>query len=190
MKLNTTILLLLLFAFFSCKENYTPKPKGYMRIDFPKKSYIEYKSDCSFSFKIPNYSFIDKRKDSVNPCWINILFPKYKATLYISYERINNKSDLNNFLEDNRKFLNRHISKANGIEEELINDTINRKFGIIYNIEGNVASSCQFFVTDSNLHFIRGSLYFYAKPNIDSLLPVVNFIKEDISYLVKTIKWK
>ncbi|MFT7352979.1 MAG: hypothetical protein ACI9XR_002770, partial [Flavobacterium sp.] len=39
-------------------------------------------------------------------------------------------------------------------------------------------------------NFIKGSLYFYAKPNYDSILPAVNYIKEDILHLVETLEWK
>jgi hypothetical protein len=39
-------------------------------------------------------------------------------------------------------------------------------------MQGNAASSTQFYVTDSTTHFLRGVLYFYSAPNADSLKPV------------------
>jgi gliding motility-associated lipoprotein GldD len=62
--------------------------------------------------------------------------------------------------------------------------------GIFYDIGGDAASPTQFFVTDSAKHFLRGSLYFNAAPNSDSLAPVVKYIKEDMLHLLETVKWK
>ena len=45
----------------------------------------------------------------------------------------------------------------------------------MYDLKGNTASSLQFFVTDSTRNFLRGSLYFNAEPNKDSLAPVMDF---------------
>lgn len=63
-------------------------------------------------------------------------------------------------------------------------------FGSIYEITGNAASNVQFHITDSTHNFIKGSLYFYVKPNYDSILPAVNYIKEDILHLIETLEWK
>jgi gliding motility-associated lipoprotein GldD len=60
----------------------------------------------------------------------------------------------------------------------------------LYEITGNAASHLQFHITDSTHHFIKGSLYFYVKPNYDSILPAVNYIKEDIFRLIETLEWK
>ena len=60
----------------------------------------------------------------------------------------------------------------------------------MYEITGNAASQIQFHVTDSTNNFIKGALYFYTKPNYDSVLPAVAYIKEDILQLVETLEWK
>jgi len=63
-------------------------------------------------------------------------------------------------------------------------------YGILYDLKGNTASSVQFYVTDSVKHFLRGSLYFEAVPDADSLAPVINFFRGDIVHLIETLKWK
>ena len=65
-----------------------------------------------------------------------------------------------------------------------------RVFGSMYYITGNAASQIQFHITDSTKNFIKGSLYFYAKPNYDSILPAVDYVKKDILRLVETLEWK
>jgi gliding motility-associated lipoprotein GldD len=57
------------------------------------------------------------------------------------------------------------------------------------NITGNTASQIQFHITDSTHHFINGSLYFYVQPNYDSIMPAIDYIKQDISHLLETFKW-
>ena len=60
----------------------------------------------------------------------------------------------------------------------------------MYEIEGNAASAYQFHLTDSTNHFVRGSLYFNNIPNQDSIQPVLEFVKEDITHLFETFVWK
>ena len=84
----------------------------------------------------------------------------------------------------------KHIAKASGMNEETFSNPDRRVFGSVFNVKGNAASSLQFYVTDSTKHFVRGSLYFYAVPNADSLQPVINFIEEDVRKLVETFSWK
>ncbi len=62
-------------------------------------------------------------------------------------------------------------------------------WGIVYDIEGDVASNYQFHVTDSQKHFLRGSLYFDFKANADSVALMLDSSK-DVMHLVETVKWK
>lgn len=188
---------LILFAFlfsFCNNPSFTPKPKGYPRIFFPEKSYIEYlPQDCPFLFDIPTYSTVIK--DSIffnepveNPCWMNISFNELGATVYISYKSLN-RNNIRELLEDMHKLTFKHSIKAEYIDDELIN-TSNNVTGIYYQVGGNAASPVQFFLTDSVQHYIRGALYFNTQPNIDSLRPVIDFVKTDINHLINTLKWK
>jgi gliding motility-associated lipoprotein GldD len=80
--------------------------------------------------------------------------------------------------------------KAEGIEETPFIEREQKRFGMIYDLKGDVASAVQFYVTDSTTHFLRGSLYFNAAPNRDSLNPVIDFLREDIVHLIETTQWK
>ena len=46
------------------------------------------------------------------------------------------------------------------------------------------------FLTDSTKHFLVGSLYFYSRPNYDSLLPALDYIEKDVVHLMETLSWK
>jgi gliding motility-associated lipoprotein GldD len=168
---------------------FSPKPKGYVRIDFPKKEYVVYDNNCPYSFEIPKYSKpVYDQRTGADPCWFNLQFPQFKATLHFSYKIVNN--NLNEYLNDSHDFAIRHEIKATGIEQlPVIRDSA-RVYGLIFDIGGNTASSVQFYLTDSTKHFLRGALYFNSTPNIDSLKIVVDFIKQDIIHLVQTTHWK
>lgn len=177
----------------SCEDEddviYSPKPRGYFRIDMPKKEYVTYDDACPFAFDYPKYAVIntDKHKGA-EPCWLNIDFPKFKATIHLSYKKVEN--NIATYLEDSRNFAVKHQVKATGMNESVIVRDSAKVYGLLYDIEGNTASSLQFYMTDSTHHFLRGALYFNASPNIDSLKVVLDFIRQDVLQMIKTTKWK
>jgi gliding motility-associated lipoprotein GldD len=180
-------------CFTSCDDDddkiYSPKPRGYFRIELPVKEYRLYDSLCPYSFELPLYARIQPdRHKGADPCWLNIEFPKFKATVHLTYKDINN--NLNKFLEDSRDFAVRHEIKATALDETVVIRDSSKVYGMVYDIAGNTASSVQFYLTDSTKHFLRGSLSFYCVPNADSLKMIIDFIRKDIVQLVKTCKWK
>jgi gliding motility-associated lipoprotein GldD len=191
-------LIFLAFITFApgCKEVSVPKPKGYFRIDLPEKKYVKFDNriyqdkELPFSFEYPAYGELSPEKENgKEPGWLNIEFPHYKAKIYLTYKDINN--NFNSLMEQTYKMnVKNHISKADAIKEQVINSQANKVFGILYDLKGNTASAVQFFVTDSIKHYLRGSLYFAAEPDADSLEPVINFFRADIVHLIETLKWK
>ena len=184
------LVLILIFVLAGCRQDYTPKPRGYFRIDLPEKQYVRFDSAYPYSFEYPVYAKVtaDNRASS-EPYWINIDFPGFQGRIYISYKPV--KNNLTEYLEDARTFVVKHIPKAEAIDDSLIYRPEDRVFGLVYYIEGSQAASpCQFFVTDSSENFLRGALYFNVSPNNDSLAPVLAFIEEDIRHLVDTFHWK
>lgn len=173
----------------SCHKKYTPKARGYFRIEFPKKAYHPIKKDLPYSFDVANYSKVEKdRERGAQPGWINIVTPENKAYLHISYAQLHN--NLADHIEESRKLAYNHSVKADAIQERLYVNPQNRVYGTIYYIDGNAASPVQFYLTDSTKNFLRGALYIREIPNIDSLRPVIEFLKPDIIRLIETTKWK
>jgi len=178
----------LIFALFSCRETYSPKPRGYYRIDLPEKSYQLFKETCPYSFEYPKYSVLyNDSSIHAEPYWINIYFPQFNGTLHLSYKPIRN--NLKVLVEDAHAMAYKHTVKADAIEEQYIKNELDKVYGLLYEIKGNAASSLQFFVTDSSSHFLRGALYFQTNPNKDSLAPVIDFVRQDLIHLIETITW-
>jgi gliding motility-associated lipoprotein GldD len=180
----------ILFFLISCSEekNYIPKPKGYFRIEFPEKKYITYDSICPFQFQYPSYAKLVMRNNNEYPCWMNLVFYNFNATLHLSYNTLQN--NIEKYTEDSRTLAYKHTYKATNIQEQNIFSAKEKKYGTLYLIKGNTASSIQFHVTDSTTHFLRASLYFNNVPNSDSISPVLTFIEEDIFKFIETFNWK
>jgi gliding motility-associated lipoprotein GldD len=196
-KSNITALLLLfaLCIFYSCRHVTVPKPEGYFRIDLPSKNYIPFNetgqlTDIPLEFEYPSYGMVSGKDDNPSePGWFNIEFPHYKARIYLTYKDI--RGDLADLIEQTYTMnVKNHITKADAINELVINDKDRRIFGVLYDLKGNTATSVQFYVTDSINHYLRGSLYFDSEPNADSLAPVIDFFRADIIHLIETLKWK
>jgi gliding motility-associated lipoprotein GldD len=190
---STFYLLASCFLLASCGSDdddaIAPKPRTYFRLSFPEKKYVKYDSVCPFTFEMPAYSKMDNdHYPGAQPCWLNLNFPTFNGTLHLSYKPVN--GNIKGYLEDTYTLASKHQIKASGIEEQLISRPLSKVYGLVYNIEGNAASSIQFFLTDSTKHFIRGALYFNAPPNTDSISPVVTFIRKDIYHLIETFEWK
>lgn len=183
-------LLVGVLALASCTQEYTPKPKGFMRIALPEKGYTLIETGCPYSFETAIYSeFKPDKRVSSDSCWFNIEYPQFKAQLYFSYKPINN--NLASYLEDSRQLTNKHIAKASGIEETIIIKDDTHVYGVLYEVEGSrAASPIQFHLTDSTSHFLRGALYFNVSPNNDSLAPVIDFLREDVLHFIETLNWE
>ncbi|MGN0003401.1 MAG: gliding motility lipoprotein GldD [Sphingobacterium composti] len=182
-----------LFILVGCDNNdYSPKPRAYHRIEFPIKSFETINiSGCPFTFEIPTYSVLkDDLSKGAKTCWKNIVFKNYNAQLHLSYYSISPKSTLEQLTEDARSFVFKHTTKATAIDQQNISYPEHKVSGLTYNIQGNTASNFQFYATDSNKNYLRGALYFNEKPNLDSIQPVLDFLKSDIQHLISTIRWK
>jgi gliding motility-associated lipoprotein GldD len=188
MKTIAAILISVCFA-ISCTHTYTPKPRGYFRIDFPAKEYQQFDSTCPFTFQYPKYGKIERDMDkNAEPCWINITFPQYKSKIHLSYKVVNGNPA--QYIEDSHTLAYKHAIKADAIDEFLVEYPQKKVYGIIYDIRGNAASAIQFYLTDSVRHFLRGSLYFEATPNKDSLAPAIDFFRKDVEKIINTLEWK
>jgi gliding motility-associated lipoprotein GldD len=194
MKYYPYTILLALSCLLSCNSTYTPKRRGYFRIDFPQHQYQTFdRPGYPYSFDYPVYATVIRDSsffDSVpeNPYWINIDFPRFAARIYISYKQIGPNS-FDKLRDDAFKMTYKHTSKASSIDQSVI-QTPNGIGGIFFNVGGNAATAQQFYLTDTTRHFLRGALYFDTTPNEDSLAIVNRFLQQDLTHLINTFKWK
>ncbi|HLP20339.1 MAG TPA: hypothetical protein VK174_08560 [Chitinophagales bacterium] len=180
----------------SCHGDYTPKAKAYPRVIYPERKYELYEPEgCPFKFEKPVYTKV--MRDSTyfgqtlksDQCWLNVHFPSLNGVINLTYKDINDTMKLERLVEDAHKLAFKHTKKANYIDEVRLK-TNQGSGGLLYDLGGDAASNVQFFLTDSNKHFIRGALYFYSQPNADSIAPVLDFVKQDLEQMIKTFEWR
>ena len=176
----------------SCNRepNYLPKPRGYFRIDLPKKTYTKVDTIERYSFECPDYALLTyDRYSNKKKNWINIEFPQFKGSIHLTHKPVS--GNLGDYLEDVHTMVVKHLQKANGVRDSLIINEEHQVYGLFIEMDGKgVATPMQFYLTDSTRNFVRGALYFNFQPNNDSMQPVINFIRQDIDHLFNTFEWK
>lgn len=186
---NTLILLCCLLTISSC-QNYTPKPHGFPKIDFPDRSYKLFDDGCAFRFDIPTYALVEKDTHlSSEPCWYNVKFPKFGATVYLTYKPISSSKQLDSFSDEAFKLAGEHRKKADAIDEKEIYIKRTESRGIIFELRGPSATPFNFYLSDEKKHYVRGSFYFDNHTNSDSVAPIYSFLKEDMMNLINSLEW-
>ena len=184
MGLKTYGYLLITLTIIACGETTLPKPNGLLSLKYPKSTYQPYQKKALYSFEYNQKAKIKRGAQQGDL----IVYPNMKATLYLSYVPV--KNNLACLLTDSYKLSSKHISTADDIPERLFINPEQRVYGTLFKVVGNAASQLQFFLTDSIHHFMIGSLYFYSRPNYDSLLPALDYIEKDVIHLMETLEWK
>lgn len=183
-KINLLFISLLILLVTSCKDDALPKPSSQLRLDYPVAQYALFQNNCPFTFNRNNNTIIKEDK----LCGFEIRYPKMKATIYLTYKTVN--GDIDKMLKDAQKLTYEHVIKADDITEQPFANKVKNVYGMFYQVNGNAATNAQFYLTDNTKHFITGSVYFYAKPNFDSIMPAADYIKNDMQTLMETLSWK
>ena len=179
----TRNLFLLMFLLVGCyNDSVIPKPNAFLYKEFEKPTYKIYKSNCGYSFQTNDTSTI-----SSDECNLKINNKKLKATIFITYIKIDNnlnliESDFNEKMNENSK--NAFFVKSSEyVSEE------NNIFAKYFSFSGDTPSNTHFFLTDSVSFYFSGSLFFDSKPHYDSLIPSINYMNQDIRKLIQSFSW-
>lgn len=175
---------LLFLSLLSCGDEKMPKPTGQLSLEYPPAKYMKFSNSCGFDFDKNELAEVK----ATSNCGLEIHYPKMKATVYLTYKTINN--NLETLLTDAQKLTYEHVIKANDIAEQPYVNLDSKVYGMFYQVGGNAATNAQFYATDSTKNFVTASMYFYSKPNFDSILPAADYIKNDMKQIIESIKWK
>ena len=196
MKQYIALLISILFI-CSCNEQIPiPKPRMYPKVDFPQRKINAFEKDfCQFTFEFPDYGQVVRdefffEEEALDPCWFDIEMNALNADLHCSYTPIKaQKETFDDLIKDAFKLVGEHNIKANFRRESLVENNVEKVHGLLFNIEGPVASPLQFYLTDSTDHFFRASLYFNDKVDPDSTKIILDFISQDIEHMIETFRW-
>jgi len=190
-----SLLILLLIVSCGGDEATLPKPRLYPKITYPERGYKSYDlADCPFTLEYPSYGKIVRDdyfedKEPVHPCWFDILLGGINASLHCSYLPINDRKHFDELVGDAFRMVTEHNVKADARRDSLFTNPAGVD-GLLFAINGDVATPIQFFMTDSTSHFMRGSLYFDDKVNADSIAPLLSFVRTDIDHILESFEWR
>ena len=187
-------ILIPLFSLFlvGCGNDPLPKPKAYLRLEYPSPNYKKVNLPVPFSFKQNNLAepIVKITEENNGDAYsVNIEYPSLKGTIYLTYKAVK-ENNLRDLLRDTQNLTQKHTQKADQIESNIFTNPENKVYGMFYEVGGNAASQSQFYATDSLNHFLSGSLYFYAKPNYDSIYPAAIYLKNDVKRIMESLEWK
>jgi gliding motility-associated lipoprotein GldD len=193
--LSVFFVLMILLVGCNSSPDTGPKPRMYPKQAFPDRVVNMFKfKDCPIAFDKPDY--LVPVKDSAvfdskvnTDCWFDLGNKDLQATIHFSYFKVKNRKNFDQLVNDVYKMADEHNTKASFRKESVIDNGSN-VHGLMFEIEGAVASPLQFYLTDSTNHFLRASLYFDTRVNPDSTKIIYDFIYTDISRIINTFNWK
>ena len=195
MKVNNILIGMILAAMLlvGCGGgDYTPKPQAYLRIDMPEHSYTAVDTVAlPIVFERSVYADVVTKKLTRQDVWVDLNYPQWDGVVFLTYKRLNSPADLRGQIDTSSRLVEKHYQFASGIDEQSFDSDDGTVHAATWHLKGNkVASTYQFYATDSTHNFLRGALYLNRTPNNDSLAPVLEYIQEDIEHLVETLRWR
>lgn len=179
---------LVVFFLLGCEETFTPKPKGFNRIDLPEAKYRRIGTEYPYQFEYSTLASIEE--DDSEDYWINLNYKDFDAIVQLTYKDLTDpKNEAEIIMNEAFELTKKHMVKAYSIEESLIGMK-NGQVASVAELEGEVPTQFQFYTSDTTTHFFRGALYFNTALKNDSLAPVIEFIKKDIVHMLNTFEWK
>ncbi|HLV40916.1 MAG TPA: hypothetical protein VKY37_01460 [Brumimicrobium sp.] len=181
-------IVLLVFGLVSCntQENYIPKPSTYLELNLPDRSYETYTDPCGYSFNKPSYFNVNNVNGQ--PCNRDIELSTLNGVLHLS--RIDIDTALGVYVNYAIDKVEEHKVKATAIYDSTFIRGDSKVYGTFFELQGNVASPFQFYLTDSTTRFVSGVVYFNTRPNYDSIKPTLDFVKTDLYELMNSLEWK
>lgn len=175
----------------SCSRKYTPKPDAYFRIDpYPGDYRRTALLEPHLSFEIPEGTVDSLDRDSARHPdgvqWLNIRFPRYRATLYCSYHPL--RGNLDRLLAESRELVYRQSIRPDVVQAGNYENDSLHIYATLYDLSAESATPLQFVVTDSTRYLLRGAVYFDEPGRSDSIAPVVDDLSNHIVHLIESIE--
>lgn len=169
----------------SCID-YTPKPRGFFRLEPPEATYIKLPiEEVPYVFNISDKAVLELPEEQKSG-WINLSYEGHNAKIYCSYLLIT-PATYPVVLKETYELAERITGQ---IKLSAYENPERKVFGELIELGGHVASPLQFYLTDSTSHFFRGALYYNCTPDLDSVAPMTEYFRNDIVELIETFSWK
>ena len=190
--LSFALLVCALLTLGACHRDYTPKPVAYLRFSFPEKEYQRCDTAAiPFTFDYSSLATVTLKRNNPREKYIDIHYPQYKAYVFLTYKPIHGLDGLRAQVDTSYELMKQHFDYSSGVDEQRYVDPSGRVYASTFRLKGSsVASTYQFWATDSTRHFLRGALFLDCTPNNDSLSPLIDYLHADLEHLLETLEWK
>lgn len=190
MKAFRLFLMGLLLVLTACID-YTPKPRGWLRIDPPSPaSYLPLDTaPLPYTFRRAAQSIVLLPADSGLQQGVTLSYPAWGATIYGSCLPVN-RQQVGQAVAEGRRLLLRQLPYGARVEEKSYTHAEAKVYGSLFFVDGDAASPIQFLLTDSDRYLFRGALYYDCRPDADSLAPVTGYLRTDIIELIESFRWR
>ena len=159
-------------------------------MELPEPEYVSYSEDCPYDFEINKiYSVTASPEENGTTCHKRIDLGDLNGTAYIRYWDVG-EQPLAYYVNGANDEIDRHKTKADNIMDEQIIRSDARVFGTFFELQGDVATPFQFYLTDSTDRFMYCEVLFNSTPNYDSLRPSLDYVKRDLKQMFETFTWK
>ena len=172
------------------KDISIPKPPTYLRLNLPDHTYKLFSDDCPYEFEVSEICKVRgvTEQDGTLTCHKDIDLGPLNGVMNFSY--IVMESPLTDYINFAINKVDEHKVKATAIEDHSIIRPEDKVYGTFFELQGDVASPFQFYLTDSTSRFVSGVVYLNAVPKYDSLKPSLEYLKVDLKHFMETFKWK
>ena len=173
-------------------NDYSPKPQAYLRIDTPEQHYSPLDTlALPFLFEKNDAASLTQKKNTGHEIWVDLTYPQWDGVVFLTYKRLLSPADLRGQTDTSTRLLEKHYQFASGIDEQVFESDDHTVHAVKWHLKGkNVASTYQFYATDSARHFLRGAVYINHAPNNDSLAPVLEYMHRDVDRLIESLHWR
>ena len=174
--------------YFTCNDDpikmseyYIPKPKAFIKVSLPSAETTLFDGEY-FTCYYSNSSWIKiNQKNS-----FSIIYPEYKSNINFS---IKNLEDLDLEIYNFENSISIHEKQGALINANIVENPESNIYGILCYLEGNkIATSAQFFLTDSLNYFVAGGLEFSSSINSE-IAPKNNIMKSEIFNFISSFRW-
>lgn len=188
MVVYAVMLLVVSVSVTDCSEKKNDRSEK-TSLSLPEAVYTLSPDSFPFRFKVSGQAEFSARKTKEGEYFCDLDYPGLQAHIYCTWHSISPGS-FPKLAEESHRLAYQHTSVADAIKEKMYSDDSRKAYGILYDIEGKVATPLQVGLTDSVSYFFNASLYFDGAVNSDSIAPVLDYIRKDVVRMMESFQAK
>lgn len=170
-----------------CRETPVPLPRGYFRIELPAPGYVADVSPSGCTFERPVYARVGPGETRDQITYFTLDFLPLDAQTFVAHFPL--RGDLDAHIAAVHEEVATHEIKASGIGRRRFAFPERKVYGVLFDLEGPVATPIHIYATDSVSNFLHATVYFNHRPNPDSIAPSRERVQADLERWIETLAW-